>query len=493
MRNFTADIILRNGQVIDGSGSLAFTADIAIRDGRIVAVGDVSRFHSINEIDVAGKVIAPGFIDVHTHDDLACLTTPEMTPKISQGVTSVVVGNCGISAVPLTFNDAVPEPFNLLGGREDFLFSDFAAYARALDKTAPRVNVAALIGHSALRMRCMDALDRPATAAEVAHMCRLLDEAMREGAIGLSSGVFYSPAKSADFTEMTALVSVVARHKGVYTAHIRDEYDGVAEALHEAFDTAAAGVVPLVISHHKCAGVHNWGRSAETLGLIDTARRRQPVFMDCYPYTAGSTVIREDLADGEIEVLVNWSEPHPEMAGRKLKCIAEDWGVAESEAAKRLAPGGASYFQIHEDDMQRILSHEACMIGSDGLPTDPLPHPRLWGTFPRVLGRYARELGLLSLEQAVHKMTGLSASTFGLRDRGLIATGMAADIVVFDAATVADTATYAEPQRLSAGIEHVFVNGRLSWSQGEAHGARAGCFLHRAGQAVTEPAIGAIS
>lgn len=473
------DLLLLGGSVIDGSGAAAVRADVAITGGHITAVGDLGSVKAKAVMSVAGRIVAPGFIDVHTHDDLICLADPDMTPKISQGVTTVIVGNCGISAGPIDFADTVTEPFNLLGGRDEFRFATYADYAAAIDDARPRVNIAALVGHSTLRLRCMADLERAAEDAEISAMADALDAALQAGALGLSSGVFYAPARAADVAELTALAGVVAKARGVYTAHIRDEYDGVVEALEEAFSVAAPERVPLVISHHKCAGIHNWGRSTETLGRIDKARLHQPVFMDCYPYTAGSTVIREDLADGEIEVLINWSEPHPEMAGRKLKCIAGDWEVSEAEAARRLAPGGANYFQIHEDDMQRILSHDGCMIGSDGLPNDPLPHPRLWGTFPRVLGRYARELGLLSLEQAVHKMTGLSARTFGLSDRGLIAPGMAADLTIFDAAKVLDTATYAEPKSVAAGIEHVFVNGVLSWNSGGVTPQRAGRFLRR--------------
>jgi len=236
----------------------------------------------------------------------------------------------------------------------------------------------------------------------------------------------------------------------------------------------------LVLSHHKCAGMSNWGRAAETLGLIDAARQRQPVHLDCYPYTAGSTVIRPDLADGEVEILINWSTPYPEMAGRTLKSIAAEWGMTEAGTAERLMPGGASYFQMHEQDVREILTHSGCMIGSDGLPHDSLPHPRLWGTFPRVLGRYARDLKVISLETAVHKMTGLPAATFALAKRGLIAVGMKADITVFDPKTIIDRATYDAPAQMADGIVHVFVNGDLAWTQSAATPVRSGRFLCRA-------------
>lgn len=472
-----ADTVLKGGLVIDGGGGAAFAADVALAGDTIVAVGPDLDAESARVIDVSGLMVAPGFIDVHTHDDLVCITQPDMTPKISQGVTTVVAGNCGISAALLRFDETVDEPFNLLGAREDFAYATFAEYRQAIETAVPRTNVAALVGHSALRVLCLDDLSRPATPAERERMDVLLRDALAQGALGLSSGVFYAPAQAADLEELQALAKTVAEVGGVYTAHIRDEREGIIEALKEAFAVTEASRAPLILSHHKCAGLRNWGRAAETLGLIDDARTRQPVHLDCYPYTAGSTIIRPDLADGEVEILVNWSEPHPEMAGRTLASIAGDWGVTQPEAAERLMPGGASYFQMAEADMRAILSHACCMIGSDGLPHDKRPHPRLWGAFPRVLGHYARDEKLISLETAVHKMTGLAADTFGLAGRGRIAPGLKADITVFDADTIIDEATYEAPTRPAKGIAHVLVNGALSWSHGAPVGSRAGRFL----------------
>ncbi|MET0497786.1 MAG: D-aminoacylase [Steroidobacteraceae bacterium] len=473
-----ADVVLKGGLVIDGSGQPGFAADVAVSDDTIVAIGDVSRFAADRVIDVSGLAVAPGFIDVHTHDDLICITQPDMTPKISQGITTLIVGNCGISAAPLRFHEGVSEPFNLLGQQHDFAYDTFASYRKAIEIASPRVNVAALIGHSTLRMRCVEDLDRPATASELEQMNMLLRQALDQGAVGMSSGVFYAPAQAADVNELTALARTVGHAGAVCTAHIRDEREHMAEALQEAF-AATRPRTPLILSHLKCAGVRNWGKAAETLRVIDAARQTQPVHFDCYPYTAGSTVIRPDLADGEVEILINWSTPHPEMAGRALKTIAEEWGMTQAEAAERLMPGGASYFQMHEQDMREIMQHSCCMIGSDGLPHDSLPHPRLWGTFPRVLGRYARDLKTISLETAVHKMTGLSAATFSLPERGLIAVGMKADVTVFNPETVIDRATYAAPAQLAEGIVHVFVNGRLSWTQNGATPGRSGRFLAR--------------
>src|SRR3984893_3915544 len=324
-----ADVVLKGGLIIDGRGQPAFSADIALRDDTIIAIGDLAKSSAIRIIDVTGLVVAPGFIDAHTHDDLICISRPDMTPKISQGVTTLIVGNCGISAPPLRFHDSVSEPFNLLGQKDDFAYDSFASYRQVIEVVSPRVNVAALGGHSPLRVQCVRDLGRPATASEREQMNVLLREALDEGALGLSSGVFYAPAQAADVEELQALAQTVAKAGGVYTAHIRDERDGIVDALQEAFAVSKPDRTPLVLSHHKCAGLRNWGRAAESLSMIDATRQTQPVHLDCYPYTAGSTIIRPDLADGEVEILINWSTPYPEMAGRSLKAIAEDWGCTE--------------------------------------------------------------------------------------------------------------------------------------------------------------------
>ena len=471
-------LVLRGGTVIDGTGTPRFMADVALGGDRILAIGTDLATGDAPVVDAGGCIVAPGFIDVHTHDDLVCLARPEMRAKISQGVTTVIVGNCGLSAPFLAFDDQVAEPFNLLGAAEQFAYGDFAAYADAIDRARPAVNIAALVGHSTLRLRCVADLGRRANAGEAAAMAGLLDAAMEAGALGLSSGLFYDPAVAADDAEIRPLARVVAAKGGVYSSHIRDEYDGILGAMREFLASAEDPALPLVISHHKCAGVQNWGRSGETLALIDAARRERTLLMDCYPYVAGSTVLRRDLADGEIDIVVTWSTPYPEMAGRSLRDIAAEWQVSEADAAERLSPGGATYFQMHEDDVRAILSHEACMFGSDGLPNDPRPHPRLWGTFPRVLGHYSRDLALMPLEEAIRRMTGLSAETFRIADRGRIAPGMVADLTIFDADTIADTATYADPQQPAAGIRHVIVNGAIGWSDGQA-GLSAGRFVRR--------------
>ncbi len=483
----TGATLLTNGRVVDGTGTPAREEDVLIVGDRIAAIAPPGRIDphllatagSCERLDCSGKVIAPGFIDVHTHDDAAVIDSPDMLPKLSQGITTVIVGNCGISLAPVVTE--VPQaPLSLLG-RLQFRHSTMADYAQAVDTARPAVNVAALMGHTALRMRHMADLRRAATAAERQAMADDMQEAMEAGALGLSSGIFYNEAYAADMDELVAVATVAARHGGVYATHIRDELAGILPALQEAALTAKHSGLPLVISHHKCAGPANWGRTRETLPLIERLAQEQEIGMDVYPYTAGSTVLREDLVDGIIDILITGSQPHPEMGGRYLTDIAREWGVSQQEAAVRLKPGGACYFQMREDDVERVIAHPLSMIGSDGLPHDERPHPRLWGAFPRVLASYWRDKGLLRLEEAIHKMSGLSARRFRLGDRGTLLAGNMADVVVLDPDRVRDLATFEQPRQFSEGIEQVWVNGVLSYTAGHrACDARAGRFVRRA-------------
>lgn len=475
------DTLIRGARVLDGSGAAGFVADVALTAGRIAAIGDLQGVGARERVDGRGMALAPGFIDVHTHDDTNVIRTPDMLPKLSQGVTTVVVGNCGISAAPVTLRGDPPDPMNLLGGRQDFQYPSFAAYAQAVNAARPTVNVAALVGHTALRSNHMDRLDRRATDAEIAAMRAQLRDALEQGALGLSTGLAYASAQHADTSEVQALAEELDAFGALYTTHLRSEFAEILQAMQEAYDIAGHARVPVIVSHLKCAGAGNWGRSHEVLASLENAERHLPVGCDCYPYSASSSTLDLKQVTHEFDIDITWSEPHPDMAGRKLATIAAQWGVSLNEAARRLQPAGAVYHGMHEEDVRRILSHRLTMVGSDGLPNDPLPHPRLWGAFPRVLGHYSRELGLFPLEQAVHKMTGLSAARFGLQDRGLVRAGHHADLVLFDPDLVTDRATFADPQQPAEGIAAVWVNGALSYQGGHPTGARAGRWLPRVG------------
>ena len=482
---FRAEIVIRGASVIDGTGAPRFAADVSIVGDRIAAVGDLARVAGDLEIDAAGLVLAPGFIDTHAHDDRAVFADPEMPMKTSQGVTSVVFGNCGFSLAPLTIEGDVPSPLNLIGRLSDFEFPNFANYAAKFERHPPALNAACLVGHSTLRIGAMAALDRAATDAEIDVMRDRVKESMEAGAIGVSSGLFYPPAAAATLEETAAVVEVAGEAGGIYTAHIRDEGDDIVAALHEALEIGRRGGAPVVISHHKVAGAQNFGRTVETLGLIDEAHKTQAVALDVYPYIAASSWLNPGYFSLCQRITLTWSEPHPEMAGRDIADIAREWGVSDEEAGKRLQPGGAIYFLMDEADLQRVLSHPNAMIGSDGIPDDEHPHPRLWGTFPRVLGHYSRDLGLFGLEDAVRRMTSLPARVFGFSNRGEIGPGFHADLVLFDPAAIRDAATYADPQTPAVGIDLVMVNGQIVFRTGTHTSARPGRMLRR------EPAVAA--
>lgn len=465
--------------MIDGSGRPRFVADVCLDRDRITGVGDLGGATAVTEIDARQRVLAPGFIDTHTHDDRALLINPEMSMKVSQGVTSVVVGNCGISLAPLGTDRAPPAPLDLLGGAEDFAFPTQADYVSTLQDHPAAVNWAALVGHTTLRVGAMTDLERAATDAELGRMQDGLREGLAAGAIGFSTGFFYSPAAAATVAETAALAEIVGAVSGIYAAHIRDESDHVIEALQEALSIGQAGNTPVVISHHKVHGRANYGRTQETLAFLDDARKRQTVGFDVYPYNAASSTLMPEFVAACDRVVVTASAPHPEMAGRDLEDIAGEWGCDIKAAARRLQPGGATYFLMDEADVRRVLSHPGAMIGSDGIPHGEHPHPRLWGTFPRVLGHYARDLGLFELEDAIHRMSGLPAATFGFQGRGSITPGAFADLVLLDPATVIDRASYEQPQQAAAGIDLVLVNGEIVWQCGKPTGAHPGRRLER--------------
>jgi N-acyl-D-amino-acid deacylase len=478
------DVVLRGGLLVDGSGTPARRADVALRGERIVAVGEVAAPRGARVIDVSQRIVAPGFIDTHTHDDHALLADPAMACKTSQGVTTVITGNCGVSLAPVCLDGALPATFELLGGAAGFRFPDFGTYAGALEARPPAVNAACLIGHSTLRLGTMDRLDRAATQAETCAMRERFAAAFAQGALGMSSGLYYPASRHAPTAEVVAVASVMDGTGGIYATHMRDEGDGVEDSIEEALQIGREANVTVLVSHHKVIGPRNFGRSERTLARLERAAREQRVGLDLYPYVAGSTVLDPERCRGQMRVLVTWSKPHPGQAGRDIEAIAADWQCDGHTAATRLLPAGAIYFMLDEGDVQRIMRYPSTMIGSDGLPHDQHPHPRLWGTFPRVLGHYVRDLGLLGLEEAVQRMTQLPARFFGLRDRGEVRPGAYADIVVFDARRVADRATFDMPKLPAAGIDLVLVNGQPVWQQGATTAARPGRLLRRADASV---------
>jgi len=479
----SCDLIVRDATIIDGTGAARRRGDVGVSGDRIVAVGDLGAANGQREVMAEGRALAPGFIDAHTHDDRAVLCGPEcMLCKMSQGVTTVVVGNCGISLSPARMAKRPPPPLDLLGDESWWTFGSFGAYADRLARDPSPVNTYALIGHMSLRVEAMGGdVARAATDKEAEAMRRRLAESLAEGASGFSTGLWYPPNMHAPTDEVIAVAEALRAAGAIYVTHMRDEAAGVLDSIEETLKIGRGTGSPVVISHHKCAMPENYGRSAETLPLIDRAAEAgQAVDFDVYPYVAGSTVLMPERVRADVPTRVSWSIPHPEMAGRMLSDIAAEWGLPLKEAAEKLLPAGGIFFQMDENDMRRIMQHPRAMIGSDGLPHDAFPHPRLWGTFPRVLGHYARDLGLFSLEEAVHKMTGRTAAVFGMTDRGVIREGAFADLVLFDPATVIDTATFEQPATPAAGIVETWVNGQSAYVYGQgATAARAGRLVSR--------------
>ncbi|AZY48467.1 D-aminoacylase [Bordetella avium] len=476
------DTVIRGSQVIDGTGSPAIAADVAIQDGFIVKIGDLSGVQGRNELAADGLTLAPGFIDAHTHDDRELLSNGAMTPKVSQGVTTVIGGNCGISLAPMAagLTAAPVPPLDLLDATGDwYRFKTFRAYLAALQEQPAATNCAMLVGHTNLRVLEVSDLSRPASGPEVLRMRAHVQEALEAGAIGASTGLAYAPAMAASTEEVIEVCRPLTAAQGLYCTHMRDEGDHIVDALSETFRVGKELGVPVVISHHKLVGAANHGRSVQTLDIIRQQMKAQAICLDCYPYNASSTVLTQTLVANAATTLVTWSKPYPQYSGRDIKDIARELECSVAEAVDRLQPAGAAYFRMDDGDVNRILAFEPTMIGSDGLPHDQTPHPRLWGTFARVLGHHSRSLKLFSFEAAVHKMTGLTASRFGLKNRGVIREGAHADLVLLNAETVIDRATFKEPTRPPIGIHTVWTNGVPVWEAGRTTGKRPGQVLRR--------------
>ena len=462
---------------------------MAIAGETVAAIGPVVD-RGRAELDARGLIVAPGFIDVHSHDDLALIEQPELPFKLRQGVTTDIIGNCGWALVPRSpANDAhAPALFGPL----EMEWADFASYFRGLMDAAPACNVGALIGHGAVRLAVMGAAARLPEPDELAEMCAIVAAGMDAGGLGLSSGLTYEPATHASTGELIELARTAAAAGGLYASHIRDEGDHLLEAVDEAIQIGREAECPVQISHHKVMGRQNWGKIDRSIAAINRAiDDGVDVTTDVYPYAASSTILRavaaQGIEDGDDAAGITIAATSAEagLEGESLAAIASSWDLSAADAARRIVEADSGTIVIRhgmdEDDICRALLHEQAMVGSDGIPGAGKPHPRLYGTFPRVLGRYAHDQRLFPIEEAVRRMTALPARKFKLAYRGQLRRGWAADIVCFDPETVCDRATYEEPRRYPVGIVHVIVNGSLVVRDGEQLSVRPGRFLRLGG------------
>jgi N-acyl-D-amino-acid deacylase len=518
--------VVRGGTVLDGTGGPAFRADLGIVGDTIRALGEIDAEQGSRVLDAAGLTVSPGFIDIHTHSDVDILRYPAADSRVMQGVTTEITGNCGGSAAPRAPRAGrAPTQPEEEGHGVAGEWTDVASYLRLLQDTGISVNHALLLGQGTLRETVSGEEDRQLTPAELAAVLHMVEEGMDQGAIGLSTGLEYVPGRFTPTEEIVALARVVARRGGLYASHIRNEESLLLEAVDEAIRIGRETGVRVQISHLKAAGMPNWGKQVAALDLIEGARRAGvEVLADAYPYTAYSTgltiflpawaadggweALAARLADEETRgriraelltrvrqdpggydlILISRvrTQGNQPLVGMSLQEVADARRVEPVDALLRLLveeEGSVSYigFGMSPENVERVLRHPLVMIGSDGSSMAPTgeaarsrPHPRSYGTFPRVLGHYARERATFDLAIAVKKMTSMAADQVGIPDRGRIARGKKADLVVFDAATVKDEATFDDPHRFPTGIRHVLVNGEPVVEGGTHTGKRPG-------------------
>ncbi len=488
------DFIFRDATIHDGTGAPGVVGDLAISGDRIVEVG-VAAGAAAEVIDAAGLALAPGFIDVHTHDDFAALAHPDMAFKTLGGVTTCVVGNCGMGAAPYAAAQVMARAMHPHAALPEW--EGYAGYLGLIEAAPPALNIAALIGHGTVRMAAMGRKTSAPSAGEMAAMKAMVREGLDAGAVGLSTGLIYEPGRHALTEELIELTSLLRGTGALYATHMRDEGLGLLDSVDEAVRIGEAAGVGVQISHHKASGREAWGLVSRSLQRIEDAQRRGlDIHADQYPYTAGSTVLSAVAEGGRLggaggvgsltpdKVVIASTASHGDWEGKSLAALMVEFDADLAATLARVLgeePGATVVLHtMSEDDVQTVMRHPSTMIGSDGLPTlEGKPHPRLYGTFARVLGRYARDLGVLSLPDAVYRMTGFPAAKFGLKDRGVLGPGAFADLVLFDPATIIDRGTFEDPKHSPAGIGMVLVNGRPVARAGASTEARPGRALRR--------------
>lgn len=523
------DIIIQNGHLVDGTGNPWFQADVGVKSGKIVDIGELGSDDAERIINAEGLVVCPGFIDMHSHSDYSLLANSKAESKIRQGVTTELNGNCGDSPTPSEgMTDEAREELREHGLVVDWL--TLREYLNRLEQQGIALNVAQLVGHGTVRTAVMGHDNRLPTREELHDMKELVAQAMKEGAFGMSTGLFYLPGCFADAVEVVELCKVVAKYGGIYTSHVRGEGDPLIEAVAEAIAIGEQAELPVQISHHKACGVENWGKVRETLGMMEAARARGvDVTCDVYPYIAcgtdlvsliptwahegGVNKLRERLMDPQIrgrikremsEGLPMWESCVKQSGWGKIRVVGwkgheafEGRTILDLAEAKSVDPFELTFHLImtrenpelidlamNEEDVCTVMKHPLSMIGSDGWALAPYgvlgetkTHPRSYGTFPRILRKYVREKKVLTIEDAVRKMTSLPAQKLGLRDRGILSEGMWADVVLFEPKKVADKATYDDPHRYPEGVPYVLVNGEAVVDEEEHTGALPGKVL----------------